>query len=135
MDLRTSPTATKLASWRTLIPPLPATWKLTADPILSAPNEPEDIVVDFEKGMPVKLTSQSEKEATGPTGIFLTANALARKHGVGRIDIVENRFIGLKSLGCIPALPFSTMHTSVWKADPGPRSPRLMGPIHYGQLF
>jgi argininosuccinate synthase len=75
-------------------------WKLTADPILSAPNEPEDIVIDFEKGLPVKLTSKSQKEATDPTGIFLAANALARKHGVGRIDIVENRFIGLKSRGC-----------------------------------
>jgi len=77
-------------------------WKLTADPILSAPNEPEDIVIDFEKGMPVKLTSKSQKEAADPTGIFLTANALARKHGVDRIDIVENRFIGLKSRGCRP---------------------------------
>jgi argininosuccinate synthase len=70
-------------------------WKLTADPILSAPNEPEDIVIDFKKGLPVKLTSKSQKDATDPTGIFLAANALARKHGVGRIDIVENRFIGL----------------------------------------
>jgi argininosuccinate synthase len=35
-----------------------------------------------------------------PTGIFLTANALARKHGASRIDIVENRFIGLMSRGC-----------------------------------
>jgi argininosuccinate synthase len=75
-------------------------WKLTADPILSAPNEPEDIVIDFEKGLPVKLTSKSQKEATDP-GIFLTANALARKHGVGRIDMVENRPIGLKSRGCL----------------------------------
>ena len=75
-------------------------WKLTADPILSAPDEPEDIVVDFEKGLPVKLSSTSQKVATDPTDIFLTANTLARKHGVGRIDIVENRFIGLKSRGC-----------------------------------
>lgn len=75
-------------------------WKLTADPILSAPNEPEDLTIEFSKGLPIKLTSQSQKEATDPTSIFLTANALARKHGVGRIDIVENRFIGLKSRGC-----------------------------------
>ena len=75
-------------------------WKLTADPILSAPNEPEDVTVEFAKGLPVKITSTSQKTATDPTAIFLTANTLARKHGVGRIDIVENRFIGLKSRGC-----------------------------------
>jgi hypothetical protein len=40
------------------------------------------------------------KEATDRTGIFLTANALARKHDVGCIDIVENRFIGLESRDC-----------------------------------
>ncbi|KIV89018.1 argininosuccinate synthase [Exophiala mesophila] len=75
-------------------------WKLTADPILSAPNEPEDLVIEFEKGRPVKLTSPSTGTKTTPTEIFLAANALARKHGVGRIDIVENRFIGIKSRGC-----------------------------------
>lgn len=75
-------------------------WKLTADPILSAPNEPEDLVIEFEKGIPVKLTSPSTGTKTTPTEIFLAANALARKHGVGRIDIVENRFIGIKSRGC-----------------------------------
>jgi argininosuccinate synthase len=90
-------------------------WKLTADPTLSAPDEPGDTVIDFERGMPVKLTSKSQNEATDPTGIFLAANALARKHGASRIDIVENRFIGLKSRGC-PALLFSTMLTSTWKA-------------------
>ena len=75
-------------------------WKLKSDPILSAPNEPEDIVIEFEKGLPVSLTSQSQTTPTDPTSIFLTANTLSRKHGVGRIDIVENRFIGLKSRGC-----------------------------------
>ncbi|EXJ59280.1 argininosuccinate synthase [Cladophialophora yegresii CBS 114405] len=75
-------------------------WKLTADPILSAPNEAEDVTIDFEKGLPVKISSPSQGTKTDPTELFLAANALARKHGVGRIDIVENRFIGLKSRGC-----------------------------------
>jgi argininosuccinate synthase len=74
-------------------------WKLTVDPI-DAPNEPEDVTIDFEKGIPVKITSESQKPATDATALFLEANRLARKHGVGRIDIVENRFIGLKSRGC-----------------------------------
>ncbi|KAL6250973.1 argininosuccinate synthetase [Rhinocladiella similis] len=75
-------------------------WKLTADPITSAPNEPEDVVIEFEKGLPVSIHSPSTGKKTSPTELFLAANALARKHGVGRIDIVENRFIGLKSRGC-----------------------------------
>jgi len=75
-------------------------WKLTADPILSAPNEPEDVTIEFEKGIPVSISSPSTGTKTDPTELFLAANALARKHGVGRIDIVENRFIGIKSRGC-----------------------------------
>jgi argininosuccinate synthase len=75
-------------------------WKLTADPITSAPNEPEDITIDFAAGIPVKLTSKTTGTTTSPTPLFLAANTLARKHGIGRIDIVENRFIGLKSRGC-----------------------------------
>ena len=79
-------------------------WKLTKDP-LSAPEKPEDFTLVFEKGIPVKLTfsdSQSGKESsvTEPLELFLTVNTIARRHGVGRIDIVENRFIGLKSRGC-----------------------------------
>ncbi|RPA80420.1 argininosuccinate synthetase [Ascobolus immersus RN42] len=73
-------------------------WKLTVDP-LDAPDTPEDFTVQFEKGIPVKLTI-GDKVHTEPVDLFLAANALARKHGVGRIDIVENRFIGIKSRGC-----------------------------------
>jgi len=75
-------------------------WKLSADPLLSAPDEPEDVTIDFEKGIPVKITAKSTGTETEPLKLFLAANALARKHGVGRVDIVENRFIGLKSRGC-----------------------------------
>nr|OQO19559.1 Argininosuccinate synthase [Rachicladosporium sp. CCFEE 5018]OQO25904.1 Argininosuccinate synthase [Rachicladosporium sp. CCFEE 5018] len=74
-------------------------WKLTADPT-KAPDAPEDFTIHFEKGLPVKLEYDNGKTATDSVDLFLTANAIARKHGVGRIDIVENRFIGLKSRGC-----------------------------------
>lgn len=75
-------------------------WKLTSDPITQAPDEPEDIVIEFKKGLPVSLTAKTVPKTTEPLEIFLAANTLARRHGVGRIDIVENRFIGLKSRGC-----------------------------------
>lgn len=74
-------------------------WKLTVDP-LKAPDTPEDFTLVFEKGLPVKLITAQNKTITDPVELFLEANAIARRHGVGRIDIVENRFIGLKSRGC-----------------------------------
>jgi argininosuccinate synthase len=77
-------------------------WKLTQDP-LTAPDQPEDFTVHFEKGIPVKLEyteGGQKKVATDAVDLFLTANAIARRNGVGRIDIVENRFIGIKSRGC-----------------------------------
>lgn len=73
-------------------------WKLTVDPT-DAPDVPEQFTVVFKKGLPVKLVYK-EGEVTDPVEIFLTANKIARRNGVGRIDIVENRFIGLKSRGC-----------------------------------
>ncbi|EJT96568.1 argininosuccinate synthetase [Dacryopinax primogenitus] len=74
-------------------------WKLTTDP-LKAPAEPERLQIVFKTGLPVKVTTQDGKVYTDSVEIFLALNTLARKHGVGRIDIVENRFIGVKSRGC-----------------------------------
>jgi len=74
-------------------------WKLTVDP-LKAPEKPEDFTIHFKKGLPVQLDGADGKSVTDPVELFLTANAIARRNGVGRIDIVENRFIGLKSRGC-----------------------------------
>ncbi|PMD22886.1 argininosuccinate synthetase [Hyaloscypha hepaticicola] len=74
-------------------------WKLTVDP-LKAPDTPEDFTLVFEKGLPKKLITSKGKTITDSVELFLEANAIARRHGVGRIDIVENRFIGLKSRGC-----------------------------------
>ncbi|KAH6678587.1 argininosuccinate synthase-like protein [Halenospora varia] len=73
-------------------------WKLTVDP-LEAPDKPEDFTLIFEKGLPKKLITNG-KTITDSVELFLEANAIARRNGVGRVDIVENRFIGLKSRGC-----------------------------------
>lgn len=75
-------------------------WTMTDDPI-NAPNTPEDITLHFEKGIPVKLDLLKEgKSITGSLEIFTKLNEIGKIHGIGRIDIVENRFIGLKSRGC-----------------------------------
>lgn len=75
-------------------------WKLTVSPE-KAPDAPERVHIEFAKGLPVKVTFPADgKIVTDSVDIFLSLNALARRHGVGRIDIVENRFIGVKSRGC-----------------------------------
>jgi len=76
-------------------------WKLTESPE-SAPGTPDQITIEFKQGIPVKLTvlSDGSKSYTDAVDVFNALNALGRKHGIGRIDIVENRFIGVKSRGC-----------------------------------
>lgn len=76
-------------------------WKLTESPE-SAPTTPDQITIEFKQGLPVKLTvvSDGNKSYTDAVDVFNALNALGRKHGIGRIDIVENRFIGVKSRGC-----------------------------------
>jgi argininosuccinate synthase len=75
-------------------------WKLTTAPE-EAPETPERITIEFTAGLPTKVTvPATDKTYTNPVEIFLALNALGRAHGIGRIDIVENRFIGVKSRGC-----------------------------------
>ncbi|KAI0294316.1 putative argininosuccinate synthase [Multifurca ochricompacta] len=73
-------------------------WRLTSSPE-NAPATPESISIEFKSGIPVKVTAGSETH-TDAVDIFVALNSLGRKHGIGRIDIVENRFIGVKSRGC-----------------------------------
>lgn len=73
-------------------------WLMTTDP-QKAPNEPTDITLHFEKGIPVKLVTP-EGTLTDSVKLFQALNKLGYIHGIGRIDIVENRYIGLKSRGC-----------------------------------
>ncbi|OAA65849.1 argininosuccinate synthase [Niveomyces insectorum RCEF 264] len=79
-------------------PPPTDMWTRTDDPE-KAPNTPQDIQIVFAKGLPVKL-SVDGKDYTDSVELFLKANEIGKIHGIGRIDIVENRFIGLKSRGC-----------------------------------
>lgn len=61
----------------------------------NAPNEPEYVTIDFEKGNAVAVNG----EKMSPLKIVETLNALGGKHGVGIDDIVENRLVGMKSRG------------------------------------
>ncbi|HVR42248.1 MAG TPA: argininosuccinate synthase [Thermoanaerobaculia bacterium] len=74
--------------------PDPAMFRLTADP-QSAPDEPERVTIEFEAGVPVGVNGSR----LSPASIIRMLNRIAGAHGVGRVDLVENRLIGIKSRG------------------------------------
>ncbi len=63
--------------------------------IKQTPDEPERLVITFSKGDPVSINDEKLK----PNQLLKKLNQIASRHGVGRLDIVENRFIGIKSRG------------------------------------
>ena len=69
-------------------------YTLTTSP-QDAPNEPEYIEIDFEQGIPVACNGQR----LGAVELFETINLIGAKHGVGRVDLVENRLVGMKNRG------------------------------------
>lgn len=71
----------------------------TEDPV-DAPDEAEEIVIEFKRGIPVRVENLSDgKGEKEPLKLFQYLNKLAGKHGIGRVDMVENRFVGMKSRG------------------------------------
>jgi len=60
-----------------------------------APDKPEFLEIEFQQGIPKKLNGQ----AMGPISLLTALNKLGAKHGIGRVDIVENRLVGMKSHG------------------------------------
>ena len=69
-------------------------WVMTK-PLSQAADEPETVEISFEKGVPVAVNG----EKLSPAGLMRKLNALGCEHAVGRIDIVENRFTGMKDRG------------------------------------
>jgi len=62
----------------------------------NAPDKAEYITIDYKNGDPVALND----EELSPATMLKTLNELGGKHGIGRVDIVENRFVGMKARGC-----------------------------------
>jgi len=69
-------------------------YKLSVAPE-DAPNEPEHVDLAFKNGNCVEVN----KKKLSPLGVMKTLNKLGGKHGIGRVDIVENRFVGMKGRG------------------------------------
>jgi argininosuccinate synthase len=70
-------------------------WMLTKSP-KEAPDRAADVAIGFERGRPVSLDG---KPASG-VALLSELNEIGGEHGIGRIDLVENRFVGMKSRGC-----------------------------------
>ena len=74
--------------------PPPGMFQMTTDPE-QAPDTPEWVIITFHEGTPVAVDGQP----MGPVALLSHLNKVAGRHGVGRVDMVENRFVGMKSRG------------------------------------
>lgn len=70
-------------------------WRWTTSP-LDAPDSAEEITIGFKNGDPISING----ETLSPAKLLEKLNTLGGKHGIGRLDIVENRYVGMKSRGC-----------------------------------
>jgi argininosuccinate synthase len=77
----------------------------TKDP-MDAPDRPEYVEVEFADGVPTAIN----REPLSPAKLILKLNDLAGRHGVGRVDVVENRFIGMKSRGVYETPGVTVLH-------------------------
>lgn len=81
---------------------------MTTDPV-KAPNRPEYITIDFTKGIPTKINGLNCK----PLALVEKLNVIAGKHGVGRVDMIENRLVGIKSREVYENPAATVLHTAL----------------------
>ena len=84
-------------------------FKMTADPE-AAPDEAQEVTITFDRGNAVALDGVE----MSPVEMLHACNTIAGAHGIGRVDIVENRFVGMKSRG---------VYETPWRHDPASRAP------------
>lgn len=75
--------------------PLDSTWQLTRSP-KEAPDREETVTIGFESGTPISIDGQQ----LDPVSLVELLNEIGGRNAIGRIDLVENRFVGIKSRGC-----------------------------------
>ena len=82
-----------------MTPPTKEMFRMTVDPE-DAPDEPTFIRIEFKDGVPTKVIDKKNSiEYVEPLESYIFLNEVAGKNGVGRVDLVENRFVGIKSRG------------------------------------
>src|SRR5207247_9846131 len=72
-----------------------STWQILKSP-QEAPDREEQVQIEFEKGIPVGVNGMR----LGPVSLVELLNEIGGRNAIGRVDIVENRFVGIKSRGC-----------------------------------
>ena len=77
------------------VAPEDAMWRWTVSP-QEAPDTPESVELTFSGGDPVAINGES----LSPAQMLEALNQLGARHGIGRIDLVENRYVGMKNRGC-----------------------------------
>ncbi len=82
-------------------------WQRTIRPE-DAPDRATEIVVEFERGDAVGL----DGERLSPASLLARLNDLGRENGIGRVDLVENRFVGMKSRGCYETPGGTVLHAA-----------------------
>jgi argininosuccinate synthase len=75
--------------------PLESTWQWTKSPE-SAPDKAEQVEIGFSCGIPISVN----RKKMAPVALLEMLNEIGARNGIGRIDLVENRFVGMKSRGC-----------------------------------
>jgi argininosuccinate synthase len=75
--------------------PLPSTWQWTRSP-REAPDQEEQVKIGFAHGVPVSVNGR----VMDPVSLVELLNEIGSRHAIGRVDLVENRFVGIKSRGC-----------------------------------
>ena len=80
------------------LPPSEEMFDLTRSP-QDAPEDPVDIEIHFKDARPTRLTGEDGTEISDPLELYIELNRLGGAHGIGRVDMVENRFVGIKSRG------------------------------------
>ncbi len=75
--------------------PLATTWQITRSP-QEAPDREEKVEIGFEKGIPISVNGMK----LDPVALLELLNEIGARNAIGRVDLVENRFVGIKSRGC-----------------------------------
>ncbi|HVN21637.1 MAG TPA: argininosuccinate synthase [Dongiaceae bacterium] len=75
--------------------PLPTTWQITRSP-QQAPDQEEEVTIGFLQGVPVSVNGVE----MDPVSLVELLNEIGARNAIGRVDLVENRFVGIKSRGC-----------------------------------
>ena len=94
----------------------PADMFVWCRPVEKAPNRPEYVEIDYVRGDPVAVNGKR----LSPARLLAKLNDLGARHGIGRVDVVENRYVGMKSRGVYetPGEPSFMRRTARWNRSP-----------------